>query len=169
MIERFFDVLLYVAFFVTVPIFVIDLVRFPAWVREIDVTKNKKGKPLDRYLENRFLLLEGRIALTVVLCAAVSILSLLLGSFPREIENPGFLLFLPVLLMVVMTGFGGVFLGQFFLNTAIKNNIFKKTNHYPTILARNRSQFGMGVLIGFYLSLVVGFPLLHLFFTLNLI
>ena len=166
--ERFFDVLLYVSFFVTIPLFVIELVRFPVWVRKIDVTKNKKGKPLERYLENRFLLLEGRIALTVVLCAAVSILSFLLGSFPKEFEQPGFLLFLPIVLMLVITGLGGVFLGQYFLNTARKAEIFKKTDHYLTIL-RPRAVLGMGLLIGFYLSLVVCFPLMHLLFTLNLI
>ena len=167
--ERFFDVLLYVSFFVTIPLFVIELVRFPVWVRKIDVTKNKKGKPLERYLENRFLLLEGRIALTVVLCAAVSILSFLLGSFPKEIEQPGFLLFLPIVLMLVITGLGGICLGQYFLNVARKDEIFKKTNHYPTIFVRTRSQIGTGLLIGFYLSLIVCFPLMHLFFILNLI
>ena len=167
--ERFFDVLLYVVFFVAIPLFVIELVRFPVWVRKIDVTKNKKGKPLERYLENRFFLLEGRIALTVVLCAAVSILSFLLGSFPKEFEQPGFLLFLPIVLMLVITGLGGVFLGQYFLNIARKNGIFKKTDHYPSIFVRPRAELGMGLLIGFYLSLVVCFPLMHLFFTLNLI
>ena len=166
--ERFFDVLLYVVFFVAVSLFVIELVRFPVWVRKIDVTKNKKGKPLERYLENRFLLLEGRIALTVVLCAAVSILSFLLGSFPKEIEQPGFLLFLPIVLMLVITGLGGICLGQYFFNVARKDEIFKKTDHYLTIL-RPRAVLGMGLLIGFYLSLIVCFPLMHLFFTLNFI
>ncbi len=166
--ERFFDVLLYVSFFVTIPLFVVELVRFPVWVRKIDVTKNKKGKPLERYLENRFLLLEGRIALTVVLCAAVSILSFLLGSFPKEFEQPGFLLFLPIVLMLVITGLGGICLGQYFFNVARKDEIFRKTDHYLTIL-RPRAVLGMGLLIGFYLSLVVCFPLMHLFFTLNFI
>ena len=166
--ERFFDVLLYVVFFVAVSLFVIELVRFPVWVRKIDVTKNKKGKPLERYLENRFLLLEGRIALTVVLCAAVSILSFLLGSFPKEFEQPGFLLFLPIVLMLVITGLGGICLGQYFFNVARKDEIFKKTDHYLTIL-RPRAVLGMGLLIGFYLSLIVCFPLMHLFFTLNFI
>ncbi len=167
--ERFFDVLLYVVFFVAIPLFVIELVRFPVWVRKIDGTKNKKGKPLERYLENRFLLLEGRIALTVVLCAAVSILSFLLGSFPKEFEQPGFLLFLPIVLMLVITGLGGICLGQYFFNVARKDEIFRKTNHYPTIFVRTRAVLGMGLLIGFYLSLIVCFPLMHLFFTLNLI
>ena len=165
----FFDGLLYLTFFVAMPLFIIELIHFPAWVKKIDITKNKKNKPLDRYLEKRFLLLEGRIALTVILCAAVSILSLLLGSFPKEIEEPGFLLFLPIMLMCVITGLAGVFLGQYFLNTARKNDIFKKTDHYRTIFVRTRSQYGMGVLIGFYLGLIVAFPLMHLLFMLNLI
>lgn len=167
--NHIFDALLYVVFFVAILLFVIELVRFPVWVRKIDVTKNKKGKPLERYLENRFLLLEGRIALTVVLCAAVSILSFLLGSFPKEFEQPGILLLLPLMLMLVITGLGGVFLGQYFFNIAKKDEIFKKTNHYPTIFVRNRSQLGMGLLISFYLSLIVEFPLMNLLFLLNLI
>ena len=91
--SSFFDVVLYLTFFVAISLFVIELNRFPAWAGKIDVTKNKKNLPLERYLENRFLLLEGRIVLTVVLCSTVSVVSLLFGSFPREIENPGILLF----------------------------------------------------------------------------
>lgn len=167
--SSFFDVVLYLTFFVAISLFVIELNRFPAWAEKIDVTKNKKNLPLERYLENRFLLLEGRIVLTVVLCATVSVVSLLFGSFPREIENPGFLLFIPLIIWLIGTGLGGVFLGQYFLNTARRNEIFRKTDHYPTIFVQTRSQYGMGLIISFYLSLIASFSLMHLLFMCNLI
>lgn len=167
--NKFFDILLYITFFVSIPLFVVELVRFPVWVGKIDFTKNKKGKPMERYLENRYLLLEGRIILTVILCFASSVISMLFGSFPREIENPGFLLFIPVLIWILGTGLGGVFLGQYFLNTARRNDIFKNTNHLRTIFVRNRAQFGVGVLIGFYFFGIIAFTVMHFLFILNLI
>lgn len=168
-VNRFFDVLLYIVLFVSIPLFVAELIQFPVWVGKIDVTKNKKGKPTERYLENKFALLEGRIVLTVILCVAISIISILFSSFPREIENPGFLLFIPLLVLFVGTGLGGIVLGQYFLNTARKNGIFKKINHFPTIFVRSRSQYGIGVIICFYLGCIVDFALMHLLFILHLI
>lgn len=167
--NNFYDVLLYVSFFIAIFLFIVELIYFPVWVRKIDMAKNKKEKPIERYLENRFLLLEGRIALTVVLCAIVSIVSLLFGSFPKNIENPGFLLFIPLIIWLIGTGLGGVFLGQYFLNIARRNEIFKKTDYYPTIFVRNRSQYGMGLIISFYLCGIVSVTLMHLFFMFNLI
>ncbi len=167
--DRFFDALIYLAFFVGVPLFIVELIRFPAWVGKIDVTKNKRGKPVERYLENAFFLIEGRIILTVVLCAAVSIISLLLGSFPKKIETPGPLISIPILLMFILPWVAGISLGKYFLNTARKYEIFKKTDQVWTAAVRVRAQYGVGVFIGFYFGLVVGFPLLHLLLLLHLI
>ncbi len=167
--DRFFDILLYLNFFVAVPVFIIEISRFPVWAEGIDLTKNKKGKPPERYLKNQYLLLELRIALTVILFAAVSIVSLLFSSFPREIEEPGLLIALPILIMLLGTGLGGFFLGNYFYKTAKRREIFKKTGSLGDIYVRERSQMGMGVLICFYLSIIVAFPIMHLFFLLNLI
>ena len=167
--NRFFDILLYLDFFIAIPFFAMELFRFPAWVEKIDITKNKKGKPTERYLENRYVMLELRIVLTVVLFAAVSIVSLLLGSFPREIEAPGFLIALPILMMILGTGLGGFFLGNYFYKTAKRSEIFRKATSLSDIYVRSRSQLGMGVLICFYLSIVVAFPVMHLLFLLNFI
>lgn len=165
---KFFDVLLYVPFFVVIPLIVFELIRFPVWVGEINIAKNKKGKPIERFLENAFFMLEGRIILTVVLCAAVSIVSLLLGSFPKEIETPGLLISIPILLMFILPWGGGLFLGKYFLNIARKHDIFKKTDQVRATAVRVRAQYGVGAFIGFYFGIVVSFPLLHLMFILNL-
>ncbi len=167
--NRFFDILLYIDFFVAIPFFIIEIICFPAWVEQIDITKNKKGKPIKRYLENKYVLLELRIALTVILFAAVSIVSLLFSSFPREIENPGALISLPILILLLGTGFGGFFLGNYFHKTAKRMEIYQQAAAVHEIYVRNRAQMGMGVLICFYLSIVVAFPVMHLFFLLNLI
>ncbi len=167
--DRLFDILLYLTFFVAVPVFIIEIIRFPIWTERIDLTKNKKGKPTERYLENKYVLLELRIALTVILFAAVSVVSLLFSSFPREIEEPGLFISLPILIMLLGTGLGGFFLGNYFYKTAKKSEIFKKTGSLGVIYVRQRYQMGMGVLICFYLSIIVAFPVMHLFFLLHLI
>lgn len=167
--NNFFDVLLYFTFFVTIFLFAMGLIYFPVKVANIDITKNRKNKPPERYLENKFVILEVRIALTTALCSAVSILCLSLGSFPKEIENPSFLLFVPLAIWFIVTGSGGVFLGQYFLNTAKKNKIYQKTNHYPTIFVRNRSYYSIGIIISFFLGCTVAFTLMHFFYLLNLI
>ena len=167
--NRFFDILLYINFFVAILFFIIEIIRFPVWVEKIDLTKNKNGKPTERYLENKYVLLELRIALTVILFAAVSIISLLFGSFPREIEEPGPLISLPILIMLLGTGLGGIFLGNYFYKTAKKSEIFKKMSSFGVIYVRQRYQMGMGVLICFFLSIIVAFPIMDLFFLLNLI
>ena len=165
----FFDVLLYFTFIVTIFLFAMGLIYFPVKVANIDITKNRKNKPPEQYLENKFVILEVRIALTTALCSAVSILCLFLGSFPKEIENPGFLLFVPLAIWFIVTGSGGVFLGQYFLNTAKKSKIYQKTNHYPTIFVRNHSYYSIGVIISFFLGCTVAFTLMHFFYLLNLI
>ena len=129
--DRVFDILLYLDLFIAVPVFVLELIRFPAWVERIDLNKNIEGKPIGRYLENRFVLVELRIVLTVVAFAAGSIVFMLLGSFPREIGSPKFLLFLPILLMVAGTGIGGVFLGNWFYKTAKRSEIFREAQPFP--------------------------------------
>ncbi len=165
--DRVFDILLYLDLFIAVPVFVLELIRFPAWVERIDLNKNIEGKPIGRYLENRFVLVELRIVLTVVAFAAGSIVFMLLGSFPREIGSPKFLLFLPILLMVAGTGIGGVFLGNWFYKTAKRSEIFREAASAHEIFVRSRSQLGMGIFICFYLSIVAAFPMMHLFFLLN--
>ena len=167
--NRFFDILLYLNFFVAIPLFILEIICFPVWAEKIDITKNKNGKSIRRYLENKYVLLELRIALTVIFFAAVSIVSLLFSSFPREIENPGFLISLPILIMLLGTGFGGFFLGNYFHKTAKKREIYQQAATVHEVYVRNRSQMGMGVLICFYLSIIVAFPVMHLFFLLNLI
>ena len=167
--NRFFDILLYINFLPATPFFIIEIIRFPIWAEKIDIAKNKKGKPIERYLENKYVLLELRIALTGILFAAVSIVSLLFGSFPRKIENPGSFISLPILILLLGTGLGGFFLGDYFYKTAKKSEIFKKSDSLGDIYVRQRSQMGMGVLICFYLSIIVAFPVMHLFFLLNLI
>ena len=167
--KHFFDVLLYLTFFVTIFLFIKELLYFPVWVAKIDITKNRKNKPLERYLEDEYLLLEGRIVLTVMLCATVCIVSLFLGSFPKEIENPHFLLFIPLAIWFIGTGVGGICLGQYFLNIAKRSEVYQRKSSYSTIFVRNRFHYGMGIIISFYLGCVVAFILMHLFFLLNLI
>ena len=58
---------------------------------------------------------------------------------------------------------------NYFFKTAKKSEIFKKTNSLGDIYVRQRSQTGMGVLICFYLSIIVAFPVMHLLFLLNFI
>ena len=167
--NRFFDVFLYINFFFAIPVFIIELIRFPVWVEKIDITKNIKGKPIERYLENKYFALEFKVVVTIVLFAAVSIVSILFSSFPREIENPGLLIFIPIMFWIVITGFGGILLGQYFYKTAKKNEIFSKTATIREIHVRHRAQLGIGVFICFYLGCIIAFPIMHMFFLLNLI
>jgi hypothetical protein len=71
--------------------------------------------------------------------------------------------------MLIGTGLSGVFLGQYFLNTARKSKIYQKTNDLPTIFVHNRFQYAIGLIIGFFLSCIVAFAIMLLLFMLNLI
>lgn len=61
--ELFFDILLYISFFVSIPLFIMGVKRFPSWVAKIDPAKCKSGKRVARYLENQFYLQYGKIVL----------------------------------------------------------------------------------------------------------
>ncbi len=167
--ELFFDILLYISFFVSIPLFIIGVERFPSWVANIDPAKCKSGKRVDRYLENQFILQEGKIFLMVLSCAAVSIVSILHGSMPNEQEEVGLLLGVPVLLMFIIFGFGGLWLSDYFLKIAKKFGILKKATDYMTARTNVMGLGGMGVLICFYLSLVTMFAMIHLFYILGVI
>lgn len=167
--ELFFDILLYVSFFVAIPLFIIGVKRFPSWVAKIDPAKCKSGKRVDRYLENQFILQEGKIFLMVLLCAAVSIVSILHGSMPNELEEVGPLFGIPILLDIAFSFIGGFWLGDYFLKIAKKFGIFQKATDYMTARTNVMGLGGMGVLICFYLSLVTMFAMIHLFYILGVI
>ena len=167
--ELFFDILLYISFFVSIPLFIIGVERFPKWVAKIDPAKCKSGKRVDRYLEKQFILQECKIFLMVLPCTAVSVVSLLNGSMPNEFEEVGPLFGIPILLEIAFTGFGCVWLGDYFLKNARKYGIYQKTNHFPTIHVRNRAAYGMGVLACFYLGFIIMCTMMHLFYILGVI
>lgn len=167
--ELFFDILLYISFFVSIPLFIIGVERFPKWIAKIDPAKCKSGKRVDRYLENQFCLQYCKILLMVLPCAAVSVVSLLNGSMPNELEEVGLLLGVPVLLDFVFSFIGGMFLGEYFLATAYKYGIYQKPTDYMTARTRVMGTNGMGVFVCFYLSLIMMFAMIHLFYTLGVI
>lgn len=167
--ELFFDILLYISFFVSIPLFIIGVERFPKWVAKIDPAKCKSGKRVDRYLENQFCLQYCKILLMVLPCAAVSFVSILHGSMPKEQEEVGPLLCVPVLLWFIIFGFGGFGLGDYFLKIAKKFGIFQKATDYMTARTNVRGITGMGVLACFYLGLIIMFTMIHLFFILGVI
>ena len=41
--NHFFDILLYINFFVAIPFFIIEIIRFPVWAEKIDITKTKRA------------------------------------------------------------------------------------------------------------------------------
>lgn len=139
--ELFFDILLYVSFFVSISLFIIGVERFPKWVASIDPAKCKSNKPLEEYLGNQLLLREGKFALMFLF---------------------------PVLLVFIITGFGGLCLGNYFVKTASKCEVFQKTKNYGAFI-HNRGYWGMGMLICFYFSLIIFFTLWHLFYILGAI
>lgn len=167
--ELFFDILLYISFFVSIPLFIIGVKRFPKWIAKIDPAKCKSGKRVDRYLENQFYLQYGKIVLMILPCAAVSVVSLLNGSMPNELEEVGPLLGVPVLLDFIFSFIGGMFLGKYFLATAYKYGIYQKPTDYLTARSRVMGANGMGVFVCFYLSLIMMFAMIHLFYTLGVI
>lgn len=166
--ELFFDILLYVCFFVSIPLFIIGVERFPRWVANIDPTKCKSGKRVDCYLENQFILQECKIFLMVLPCIAVNILSFQLGSMSKTGDEIGILFLFPVLLVFIITGFGGLCLGNYFVKTASKCEVFQKTKNHGAFI-HNRGYWGMGMLICFYFSLIIFFTLCHLFYILGVI
>ena len=161
--ELFFDILLYISFFVSIPLFIIGVKRFPSWVAKIDPAKCKSGKPIERYLEGRLLLQEGKIALMVLPCAAVSILSTLLGSTQQMGGDDGSLFGILLLLDFIISVVGGLFLGRYFLKTAMKFGVYQKTNNSATASVRTIGNLGIGMLICFYFSGIMMFTLWHLF------
>lgn len=102
-------------------------------------------------------------------CAAVSVVSLLNGSMPNELEEVGLLLGVPVLLDFIFSFIGGMFLGKYFLATAYKYGIYQKPTDYLTARSRVMGANGMGVFVCFYLSLIMMFAMIHLFYTLGVI
>ena len=166
--ELFFDILLYISFFVSIPLFIIGVKRFPSWVAKIDPAKCKSGKPIEQYLGNQLLLREGKFALMVLPCTAVNFLSIQLGSMPKEGGEIGILFLFPVLLVFIITGFGGLCLGDYFVKTASKCEVFQKTKNHGAFI-HNRAYWGTGILICFYFSLIIFSTLLHLFYILGVI
>lgn len=166
--ELFFDILLYVSFFVSIPLFIIGVKRFPSWVAKNDPAKCKSGKPIERYLGNQLLLQEGKFSLMVLPCTAVNFLSIQLGSMPKESGEIGILFLLPVLLVFIITGFGGLCLGDYFVKTASKCEVFQKAKNHGAFI-HNRAYWGTGILICFYFSLIIFFTLWHLFYILGVI
>lgn len=166
--KLFFDILLYVSFFVSIPLFIIGVGRFPKWVASIDPTKCKSNKPLEEYLGNQLLLREGKFALMVLPCAAVNFLSIQLGSIPREGGEIGLLFLFPFFFSYILFGFGGLCLGDYFVKTASKCEVFQKTKNHGAFI-HNRAYWGTGILICFYFSLIIFFTLCHLFYILGVI
>ena len=167
--ELFFDILLYISFFVSIPLFIIGVERFPKWIAKIDPAKCKSGKRVDRYLENQFCLQYCKILLTVLPCTAVSVVSLLNGSMPNEFEEVGPLFGIPILLDIAFSFIGGFWLGDYFLKIAKKFGIFQKPTDYLTARSRVMGANGMGFLVCFYLSAIMMFAMIHLFYILGVI
>lgn len=120
-------------------------------------------------MENSFVFLELRLIIIVLVSFFIALLCFFLGSTPKELENPGLLLFIPVLISLVGTGAGSVLLGEYFNRIARKNNIFRKTSEPRAAYVRSRAQFGVGAIISFYFFLIIFFALTDLFFIAGLI
>ena len=52
--KLFFDVLLYIDCLVLFLLLIKELIRFPVRVEKIDLQRNRKNKPLERYMENSY-------------------------------------------------------------------------------------------------------------------
>ena len=105
----------------------------------------------------------------VLPCTAVSVVSLLNGSMPNELEEVGLLLGVPVLLDFIFSFIGCMLLGKYFLDTAYKYGIFQKPTDYMTARTRVMGTEGMGFLVCFYLSAIMMFAMIHLFYILGVI
>ena len=166
--KLFFDILLYVSFFVSIPLFIIGVKRFPNWVASIDPAKCKSNKPLEEYLGNQLLLREGKFALMVLPCAAVNILSIQLGSMPKEDGEIGLLFLFPFFFSYILFGFGGLWLGDYFVKAASKCEVFQKAKNHGAFI-HDKVYWGTGLLICFYFSLIIFFTFWHLFYVLGVI
>ena len=168
--ELFFEILLYISFFVSIPLFIIGVERFPSWVAKIDPAKCKSGKRVDRYLEKQLFFREGRIALTAMLCTGIDVISMQFGSFPKEeIDDPYSLMAIPALLVLIIPVIGGIILGNYFFDTACKYGIYQKTTDFRTAYARTTGEKSVGIFICFYLIFILMFTIMHLFYILGLI
>lgn len=166
--KLFLDILLYINFFVFIYFFIKEVKLFPSWVAKIDPAKCKSGKRVDRYIENQLFFREGRIALTAMLCTGIDVISMQFGSFPKEIDDPYSLILIPVFLVFIIPVIGGILLGKYFFNTACKYGIYQKTTDFRTAYARTTGNSSMGVFICFYLSFILMFTMMHLFYILGL-
>ena len=166
--KLFFDILLYVSFFVSIPLFIIGVERFPSWVAKIDPAKCKSGKRVDRYLEKQLFFRESRIALTAMLCTGIDVISMQFGSFPKEIDDPYSVILIPVFLVFIIPVIGGIILGNYFFDTACKYGIYQKKTDFRTAYARTTGEKSVGVFICLYLSFILMFTMMHLFYILGL-
>lgn len=166
--KLFLDILLYINFFVFVYLFIKEVKLFPDWVAKIDPAKCKSGKRVDRYLEKQLFFREGRIALTAMLCTGIDVISMQFGSFPKEIDDPYSLLAIPALLVLIIPVIGGIILGNYFFDTACKYGIYQKKTDFRTAYARTTGEKSVGVFICLYLSFILMFTMMHLFYILGL-
>lgn len=167
--KLFLDILLYVNFFVFAYLFIKEVKLFPNWVANIDPAKCKSGKRVDRYLEKQLFFREGRIALTAMLCTGIDVVSIQLGSFPKKIDDPYSLMAIPALLVLIFPVIGGIILGNYFFDTACKYEIYQKTTDFRTAYARTTGEKSIGIFICFYLTFILMFTIMHLFYILGLI
>lgn len=162
--KTIFDVLLCMDCLLMIFVFIGALVNFPRWVQKIDMRGNKKNQPLEHYSEKIFFRMEIRLIIIVLIAFFIALFFFFFGSTPKKIEEPGFGLFIPVLILLIGTGMGAVFLGEYFTRIAKNNNLFQKTNRLRSVYVRSRAQFGIGAVISFYFFLVIFFALTDLFF-----
>lgn len=167
--KKFFDILLYVSCATMTFTLIMTLKRFSFWVKKIDPSKNKTKKTSERYKADSIVRLEAKIFVIVLAYFIVALCAFFFGRTPKELENPGCIFLIPVLILLIGTGIGGVLLGKYFIYIGKKHDIFQKTNEFSTAYVRTRSQFAMGLIISFYFFLSIFFMLVNLFFITGLL
>lgn len=160
----FFDILLYITCISTIIYFTMALRSFPRRVANIDTANNKKGKPLAKFMSDSLVKIELKTALPIIIFFAVTLVSYFCGSAPKSSEKPNDIIIIFIVLIVIMMFLGGMALGGYFLNIARKYNIYRKDDDFINQRVIVGGQFGVGVLITFYFSLILIFTFSHLFY-----
>ena len=152
----FFDILTCLSCAAMLVVLPIEIARFPSKVRQIDLSKNKKNKPVQEYVEHAFLMLELRLVGITLVFFAVAFVGFLFGSIPKDCSLD-ITTMVPYIVHFCVAIVSTLFLSLYFLR--ISRNVYRKPKDAFTAISNGRAQRGIGVLIGFYANVVIMFAI----------
>lgn len=150
----FLDVAVCLSFILSTVALIAGIKKFPSRAEKIAIPEEDPDREQkQRAAEKSLFRLEMKTAAPVLLCFAVSLISFFSGSCPKEFDEAT-ILAVPVLICVIGVAFGGIFLGKYFLRVARKTGICKKTGSAREASEFSRAQFGAGMFIMMYYSVM---------------